>query len=571
MPRMHHRAVVAGLSLVLTFGAVAAPQLTVPVEAHADSSSSGLSAVSLSDEMKYFTQFESNCNYDQGFSYGDGYNAMGYYQFDRRYSLGEFITQAYNYNPSKYYMLKDVVARADELKTAAIRKNGSFTEFGRMVENAWHAAYAADPVEFSALQDSYAYSNYYLRVECILRNSYGVEISDRADCVKGLAWSMCNWLGSGGVQQFFRWANEDAGLSDDMTDRELVNALVDAIIDHIEDYSSQSQYYTGWKRRYENERAICLSYIEEDEQEAAAGSGDAGESGTDAGSDAAGDSNADAGSDGSAEDSADSDSGEVDEGGSGVDDVVTGDVEILPTPGEAAGDESTKDEETSSDSAGSTEESSAEDSTAAEEDSKDDAESSVSAGQDGGAGTSSDAGAASDSSADAGESGEDADAAAVEDESEATSENEASDDTASEDEQVDAQSDDGQEETFTVTFTVKGEAIEAVEVEAGKTVSSVEAPSYKGYSFAGWYLNGEPYSFDSVVTNDIELVAFYYEESASADKTKLDKAEIPTSQPEGLPQTGDNGALATMAAAGLALMGASALALGKERRQSQRA
>ena len=42
-----------------------------------------LSPVKLSDEMLYFAIYESGHNYDQGLSYGDGYNAMGYYQFDR--------------------------------------------------------------------------------------------------------------------------------------------------------------------------------------------------------------------------------------------------------------------------------------------------------------------------------------------------------------------------------------------------------------------------------------------------------------------------------------------------------
>ena len=51
--------------------------------------------------MKYFTKYESHGNYNQGFSYGDGYNALGYYQFDRRWSLIPFMKQAYNYNPEK--------------------------------------------------------------------------------------------------------------------------------------------------------------------------------------------------------------------------------------------------------------------------------------------------------------------------------------------------------------------------------------------------------------------------------------------------------------------------------------
>ena len=57
---------------------------------------SSLSSVQVTAEMKYFTQYESHANYRQGFSYGDGYNALGYYQFDRRYSLISFMTAVYN-------------------------------------------------------------------------------------------------------------------------------------------------------------------------------------------------------------------------------------------------------------------------------------------------------------------------------------------------------------------------------------------------------------------------------------------------------------------------------------------
>ena len=59
---------------------------------------------SLSNEMKYFARFESNQNYDQGLSWGDGYHAMGYYQFDNRYSLKSFISYCYNFDPVKYRM-----------------------------------------------------------------------------------------------------------------------------------------------------------------------------------------------------------------------------------------------------------------------------------------------------------------------------------------------------------------------------------------------------------------------------------------------------------------------------------
>lgn len=231
---------------------------------------------SLSSEMRYFAENESGSNYDQGFSYGDGYNAMGFYQFDRRYSLLDFIEACYSYDPSKYSMFAAVIERGDELQNGAIYDSSTkqLTEIGQLAEDAWHAAYAADPAEFSALQDNFAYQEYYLTVERILRNNFGVDISGRADCVKGLAWGLCNLFGSGGCQRFFKLAN----LSDDMTDREFVNALCDAVVENVDGYT----YGASYRARYERERATCLSYISEDE---AAAEQPGGGSDTETGSD----------------------------------------------------------------------------------------------------------------------------------------------------------------------------------------------------------------------------------------------------------------------------------------------
>lgn len=233
---------------------------------------------SLSSEMRYFAENESGSNYDQGFSYGDGYNAMGFYQFDRRYSLLDFIEACYSYDPSKYSMFAAVIERGDELQNGAIYDSSTkqLTEIGQLAEDAWHAAYAADPTEFSALQDNFAYQEYYLTVERILRNNFGVDISGRADCVKGLAWGLCNLFGSGGCQRFFKLAN----LSDDMTDREFVNALCDAVVENVGGYT----YGESYRARYERERATCLSYISEDEAAAEQpGSGSDTETGSDDG------------------------------------------------------------------------------------------------------------------------------------------------------------------------------------------------------------------------------------------------------------------------------------------------
>lgn len=313
--RPKHQAVAAGLALTLAFGALGAPALSyaqdaddrtveatdsltsdnaaesgddaalpapgdydrsldyeeAPVEVPSimllslnsllSSRAASISPEALSSEMKYFAENESGSNYDQGFSYGDGYNAMGVYQFDRRYSLLPFLEACYSYNPEKYAMFKPVIDRGSELKSGAIYDSGTrkLTEIGQMAEDAWHAAYANDATEFAALQDNFAYQEYYLPVQSILANSFGVDISGRADCVKGLCWSLANLFGTGGCQRFFRIAE----LSEDMSDREFVNALCDAVVNNVDGYA----YGSSYRARYERERATCLSYISEDEQQ----------------------------------------------------------------------------------------------------------------------------------------------------------------------------------------------------------------------------------------------------------------------------------------------------------------
>ena len=495
LPRpVAQRAVVAGLTAALAFGSIAAPLLSAPTAAYA---ASGLSAVSLSDEMKYFTKYESGKNYRQGFSSGDGYNALGYYQFDRRFSLGSFIEQAYAYNPAKYAALKEIAQNSGKLKTEQIASSGKLTDYGQRVQDAWYAAYDADPAEFSALQDSYAYNTYYLPVQRVLLNGYGVDISDRADCVKGLAWSLCNWLGQGGVRAFFDWAKADSGLSDNMTDRELVNALCDAVVNHIKDYSSQSQYYAGWITRYgTNERNVCLAYIAEDEQ-LAAGSGSATTTPPEAGgSDAAGDSTVDSGvGDGSAGsgDAADNNAGATTSDSAGNQGGSTDGSTSSDGADNAAGDQTTD--------TGTTDNAGAQDGSSTVNDATGGTQAGASA--DGGAST-------------------------------------------------------APAEEPTVTFTVKGKAYKAVQAKDGK-VTSIVAPQYQGYSFAGWYLNGERYCGENKeisVSSDTELIAFYRKDDAA-----------PTSQPDGLPQTGDNSAIISMGAIGLTVAGTSVAMLGVQRRR----
>lgn len=285
-----HSAIVAGLTLALSFGAVTAPapaaaeEPTPGVASDATDidkglytqqsfsgvlrSVQGVSFVNVTPEMKYFTKYESHGNYNQGFSYGDGYNALGYYQFDRRWSLIPFMKQAYNYNPEKYSMLKDAIDRGSEISNTsnAMSENGQLTDLGHIAQDAFQGAYNTDPVEFSALQDSYAYNSYYAVTEAWLKSGLGIDISGRADCVKGMVWSITNMCGTGGCRDFFRWAN----LSNGMTDREFVTALSNSVVNNVATkYSSQPQYHEGWKNRYRNELKDCLVYIAEDEAAAA--------------------------------------------------------------------------------------------------------------------------------------------------------------------------------------------------------------------------------------------------------------------------------------------------------------
>lgn len=285
-----HSAIVAGLTLALSFGTVAAPVTAVAEEPTPGVASDatdidkglytqqsfsgvlrsvqGVSFVNVTREMKYFTKYESHGNYNQGFSYGDGYNALGYYQFDRRWSLVPFMKQVYNYDSAKYGMLKAAIDHGSEISNAnnPMYANGQLTELGRIAQEAFQGAYNTDPAEFSALQDAYAYNSYYAVTEAWLKSALDIDISGRADCVKGMVWSITNMCGTGGCQDFFRWAN----LSNSMTDREFVTALSNSVVDNVaRKYSSQPQYHEGWKNRYKNELKDCLVYIAEDEAAAA--------------------------------------------------------------------------------------------------------------------------------------------------------------------------------------------------------------------------------------------------------------------------------------------------------------
>lgn len=248
------------------------PPDTNEIEAYANGSN--LQPMSFSSEMLYFCKYESSCNYDQGLSSGDGYHAMGYFQFDNRYGLGSFLKAVYNYNPSTYSALKIIGDRYGWNVTGATRSNGAFTQLGNDLNTAWHAAYRANPTEFSNLQNGWAYIDSYngsLGARGCLK-AFGINLDNRPDCIKGLCWGMVNLFGAGGGASYINkgnyyganWFFKNSGINDSMSDEVFVTALCDYVVNNVaKRYPKQSIYWTGWQNRYKSEKADCLRYISE--------------------------------------------------------------------------------------------------------------------------------------------------------------------------------------------------------------------------------------------------------------------------------------------------------------------
>lgn len=248
------------------------PPDTNVIEAYANGSN--LQPMSFSSEMLYFCKYESSCNYDQGLSSGDGYHAMGYFQFDNRYGLGSFLKAVYNYNPSTYSALKIIGDRYGWNVTGATRSNGAFTQLGNDLNTAWHAAYRANPTEFSNLQNGWAYIDSYngsLGARGCLK-AFGINLDNRPDCIKGLCWGMVNLFGAGGGASYINkgnyyganWFFKNSGINDSMSDEVFVTTLCDYVVNNVaKRYPKQSIYWTGWQNRYKSEKADCLRYISE--------------------------------------------------------------------------------------------------------------------------------------------------------------------------------------------------------------------------------------------------------------------------------------------------------------------
>ena len=136
-------------------------------------------------------------------SSGDGFHAVGYYQFDNRYGLLDFIRAVYAYDPSKYSMFEqfNYIAGFDLQSRECHASKRPIHGARRCLEFFLKAAYAADAEEFSRLQDGWEYIKY-IEPAFDYLDSRGIDIYSCADAVQGLCASLCNLFGPSGWYKF---------------------------------------------------------------------------------------------------------------------------------------------------------------------------------------------------------------------------------------------------------------------------------------------------------------------------------------------------------------------------------
>jgi hypothetical protein len=194
----------------------------------------------LSDAFKYFAVHES-ADYSAE-EWGDQGNALGFYQFDRRYALDDFLAFAIE----RYPGLFDYMQPWAGVGTIAAYDDGLL--------NAWHRAWSEHPAEWAAAQDEYEYETMFVPAADYIE-SIGVNIYDRHDAVKGL---VCG-LGNQGLGNAIEYIDR-AGLSEDMTDTEFTIALCDSVIENCT--WLYPNYVTAFQNRYANEKEEVLSLLE---------------------------------------------------------------------------------------------------------------------------------------------------------------------------------------------------------------------------------------------------------------------------------------------------------------------
>jgi hypothetical protein len=205
----------------------------------------------LSDEFRYYTDFESA---EYGGGWGDGGNALGAYQFDRRYALDDFLAYCTAQGTAHY--------------TAFSRwLSGSIAQGDPELEAAWERAYRTYPDEFARLQDEFEYKSYYLPAEAAA-SGLGIDLTRRRDCIKGLFASVANLFGTGGARGLF----SEAALDDSMSDEQLARAVCTHIIDVA---PARYAYGDAYAQRYANELETVLALLSQAPASAPANSGTA--------------------------------------------------------------------------------------------------------------------------------------------------------------------------------------------------------------------------------------------------------------------------------------------------------
>ncbi len=116
----------------------------------------------------------------------------------------------------------------------------------------------------------------------------------------------------------------------------------------------------------------------------------------------------------------------------------------------------------------------------------------------------------------------------------------------------------------TVTFMNGITVFATTEVESGSTISKPQTdPVREGYTFVGWYLDGEMFDFGTAVTDDLTLVAGFKKNDEPEPEPQPDPEPEPQPEPEqkpadqvkpdagnkgDLPTTGDAAAIASIVA-----------------------
>lgn len=123
-----------------------------------------------------WTWFESG-DESWGQAGGDGGNAYGRYQFDKRCWLGKFLTYCADMDPTYAGLAKYANA------------NGTASDDGTLAE-AWKWICYTQGEEFFQLQTNFALQEYYYPVKADLAELYQIDLDEYGPVLKGTVWSI---------------------------------------------------------------------------------------------------------------------------------------------------------------------------------------------------------------------------------------------------------------------------------------------------------------------------------------------------------------------------------------------